>query len=83
MAGVGSGLDLFGEAGGGELPESGRAVGLRDGNDAEVLPEFSESAEDGGLGDLFAELGGEVVRAYAGGVGCLVALFGGASVRSL
>ena len=61
LAGVGSRFDLLGEAGGGELPEGRRAVGLRDGEDAEVLPEFGEGAEDGGLGDLFAELRGEVV----------------------
>ena len=54
LAGVGSGFDLLGEAGGGELPLGGCAVGLRDGQDAEVLPEFGESAEDGGFGDLFA-----------------------------
>ena len=53
MAGVGSGFDLFGEAGCGELPESWRAVGLGDGKDAEVLPEFGEGAEDGSLRDLF------------------------------
>ncbi len=60
LACVGSGFDLLGEAGGGELPEGGRAVGLGDGEDAEMLPELGESAEDGGLGDLFAELRGEV-----------------------
>ena len=65
LAGVGSGFDLLGETGGGELPEGGCAVGLRDGEDAEVLPEFGEGAEDGGLGDLFAELGGEVVGGEA------------------
>ena len=42
LASVGSGFDLLGEAGGGELPESGCAVGLRDGDDAEMLPEFGE-----------------------------------------
>ena len=68
LACVGSGFDLFGEAGGGELPEGGGAVGLRDGEDAEVLPELGEGAEDGGLGDLFAELRGEVVGGEAGGV---------------
>ncbi len=31
-----------------------------------MLPEFGESAEDGGLGDLFAELRGEVVGREAG-----------------
>ena len=66
LAGVGSGFDLFGEAGGGEFPEGWGAVGLRDGEDAEVLPEFGEGAKDGGLGDLFAELGGEVVGGEAG-----------------
>ena len=65
LAGVGSGFDLLGEAGGGELPEGGCAVGLGDGKDAEVLPELGEGAEDGGLGDLFAELGGEVVGGEA------------------
>ncbi len=61
LAGVGSGLDLLGEARGGELPEGGSSVGLRNGEDAEVLPEFGEGAEDGGLGDLFAELGCQIV----------------------
>ena len=65
LAGVGSGFDLLGEAGGGELPEGGCAVGLGDGEDAEVLPELGERAEDGGLGDLFAELGGEIVGGEA------------------
>jgi hypothetical protein len=66
LAGVGSGFDLFGEASGGELPECGCAVGLQDGQDAEVLPEFGERAEDSGLGDFFAELRGEVVCGEAG-----------------
>ncbi len=68
LAGVGSGFDLLGEARGGELPEGGGAVGLGHGQSAEVLPEFGEGAKDGGLGDLFAELGGEVVGAHAGSV---------------
>ncbi len=36
------------------------------GDDAKVLPEFGERAEDGRLGDLFAELRGEVVGGHAG-----------------
>ena len=59
LTGVGSGFELLGEAGGGELPEGWSAVLLGDGEDAEVLPELGEGAEDGGFGDLFAELGGE------------------------
>ena len=61
MAGVGSGLDLFGEARGGELPLGGCAVGLREGQDAEGLPQLRECAQDGGLCDLFAKLGDEIV----------------------
>ncbi len=65
LSGVGSGFNLFGEAGGGEFPEGWGAVGLRDGENPEVLPEFGEGAEDGGLGDFFAELRGEVVGGEA------------------
>ena len=61
LAGVAAGLDLLGEAGGGGLPEGGAAVGLGDGEHAEVAPELDEGAKDGGLGDLFAEVGDEIV----------------------
>ncbi len=60
LSGVGTSLELFGEAGGDRLPECGAAGGVGDGEDAEVLPELAEGAEDGGLGDLLAECGGEV-----------------------
>ena len=66
LSGVGSGFDLLGEAGGDEFPKGGCAVGWRDGEDAEMLPELGEGAEDGGLGDLFTELRGEVVGGEAG-----------------
>ena len=66
---VGSGFDLLGKAGRGQLPESGLPVELRDGDDAEVLPELGEGAEDGGLGDLFAQLGGKIIGGHRDALG--------------
>ena len=62
LAGVGTGFDLLGEARGGELPEGGGAVKLRDGQDTELRPELCEGAQDGGFSDFLAELGGELGR---------------------
>jgi len=56
---VGTGLDLLGVAGGGELPEGGSAIGLGNRKNAEMLPELGESAKCGGFGDLIAEFCGE------------------------
>ena len=62
LAGVGTGLDLLGEAGGDGLPEGWLIAGLRNGKDAELLPELGERAEDGSLGDFLAQISDQIVR---------------------
>jgi hypothetical protein len=60
QASVCAGFDLLRIPGGRELPECDRAIGLGNGEDAEMLPQLGEGAKSCSLGDFVAELHGEL-----------------------
>ena len=64
LAGIGAGFNLLGKAGGDGLPDGGLTAGLRNGEDAQLLPELGQGAKNGSLGDFLAEVSDEVVGGF-------------------